>query len=182
MDPQIQEIIARVCSTCFNNRRLLAHAVTAGITGLSIVISDELTHDYNIPNTTRHASSSASSSHEIFINHNNVNRPYINNIHVHHTNTLHHIGGNGVVSDDDSSPLVEAAVPVLVAIVNISIRIGIAVIFGSPRMCLQFHFFFGGMFIFGIKAANLYDGVDVFGFVLYILFIVISILFSATRF
>ena len=82
LDPQIQEIIARVCSTCFNNRRLLAHAVTAGITGLSIVISDELTHDYNIPNTTRHASSSASSSHEIFINHNNVNRPYINNIHV----------------------------------------------------------------------------------------------------
>ena len=78
LDPQIQEIIARVCSTCFNNRRLLAHTVTAGITGLSIVISDELTHDYNIPNTTRHASS----SHEIFINHNNVNRPYINNIHV----------------------------------------------------------------------------------------------------
>ena len=107
---------------------------------MSIVISDELTHDYNIPNTTRHASasSSASSSHEIFINHNNVNRP---NIHVHHTNTLHHIGGNGVVSDDDSSPLVEAAAPVLVAIVNISIRIGIAVIFGSPGMCLQFHFF-----------------------------------------
>ena len=78
LDPQIQEIIARVCSSCFNNRRLIAHAFAAGITGLSIVISDELTHDYNIPNTTRHASS----SHEIFINHNNVNRPYINNIHV----------------------------------------------------------------------------------------------------
>ena len=131
LDPQIQEIIQRVCERCFNSRILLTYCRLATVRDISSISSDHA-HDYHTPHSVTHSQS----SNEIYIPH-QIADHHVANYNSNHDVSIPHasVRGGDVDQDDVSSPLVERAVPVLSAIVSITIRATIGRLLGSPAMC-----------------------------------------------